>query len=488
MDPPKRLDLGYSLKNIPIPSPTAYTTRLFEKVEDLIKRMRWRAFFFLKNEQAEEEQDRKERFGFRTRKGPFENDLLKIIEDLQFRKTSNELQERLRQDTERIKKSKDVIVPADKTRNLYAVSKTRYEKLLCENITKAYKPAPARTYDEINYEAKGIAESFEISERINCMAKNEAFITLKDHKDNFSNALPCRLINPAKSEIGRISKAALDRILTDLNQKLPLNMWRNTAAVTNWFSSLERKHQCTFFCFDIVDFYPSITERLLNQALDFARQYVAVSPQDREVILHARKSMLFGQGKEWMKKGTGLFDVTMGCFDGAEVCQLVGAFVLATLSKAVPSSDIGLYRDDGLGALRNTPGTEVDRIRKDVIRIFGELGLRITIQTNLKVADFLDATFNLNTESYYPYRKPNDRPVYIHCQSNHPPNIIKNLPASISRRLTDISSNEAVFEDAKPMHDNALADSGFGERTEFLSDRKGDHEKKKRKNRRRNIT
>ena len=258
-------------------------------------------------------------------------------------------------------------------------------------------------------------------------------------------------------------------------------MWRNTAAVTNWFSNLERKHQCTFFCFDIVDFYPSITERLLNQALDFAGQYVAVSPQDREVILHARKSMLFGQGKEWMKKGTGLFDVTMGCFDGAEVCQLVGALVLATLSKAVPSSDIGLYRDDGLVALRNKPGTEADRIRKNVIRIFGEQGLRITIQTNLKVADFLDVTLNLSTESYYPYRKPNDRPVYIHCQSNHPPNIIKNLPASISRRLTDISSNEAVFEDAKPMYDSALADSGFGERTEFLSDRKGDHERRSEK-------
>ena len=114
--------------------------------------------------------------------------------------------------------------------------------------------------------------------------------------------------------------------------------------------------------------------------------------------------------------------VTLGravAFDGAEVCQLVGAFVLATLSKAVHSSDIGLHRDDGLGALRNTPGTEADRIRKDVM-IFGELGLRITIQTNLKVADFLDVTLNLDTESYYPYRKPNDRLVYIHCQSNHP--------------------------------------------------------------------
>ena len=108
----------------------------------------------------------------------------------------------------------------------------------------------------------------------------------------------------------------------------------------------------------------------------------------------------FEQGKEWMKKVTGLFNVTMGCFDSAEVCQLVGTFVLATLSKKIPSSDIGLYRGDGLGALWNMPGSQADRIRKDVMRIFEELGLRITIQINLKVADFLDVTLNLNSESY----------------------------------------------------------------------------------------
>ena len=53
-----------------------------------------------------------------------------------------------------------------------------------------------------------------------------------------------------------------------------------------------------------------------------------------------------------------------------------------------------------------------------------------------------------------------------------PPNIIKSLPASISRRLTDISSDETAFGDAKPMYDKALADSGFCETTEFLEDRK----------------
>ena len=166
--------------------------------------------------------------GFRTRKCPprieeleaFEDDLLKMIKDLWLRNTSNALQKQLRQDIERIYGSKDVIVPADKTRNLYAVSKTQYEKLLRENITEAYKLASACTYDDINKEAKGIAQRLEIAERKNCMATNEAFITLKDHKDDFSNALPWRLINPAKSEIGRILKTTLDRILTAVNQKV----------------------------------------------------------------------------------------------------------------------------------------------------------------------------------------------------------------------------------------------------------------------------
>ena len=171
-----------------------------------------------------------------------------------------------------------------------------------------------------------------------------------------------------------------------------------------------------------MDFYPSITEQLFNQALDFAAQYATISPQDREVILHARKSMLFGQGKEWMKKGTGLFDITMGCFDGTEVCQLVGTFVLATLSKKIPSSDIGIS-EMTVSELFGTcldPRLTGSGSRKDVMRIFEELGLRITLQINLKVADFLDVALNPNSESYYPYREPNDRPVYIHSQSNHP--------------------------------------------------------------------
>ena len=212
MEPPKRFDINYSLKNIPIPSTTTYLTRLIEKVESVVKRMRWKAFFFLKgkeDDQADDDVDDQTRtsetFGFKTRKWPpkveemdkFEDDLLKMIERVQFRKVTDDFQNKLREDIDTIRKSKDVIVRGDKTRNFYAVTEDQYEKLLTNNITKNYRsaPVPAGTYNTINQEAQRIAKELEIDERMECMAKNEAYLTLKNHKPNFSTALPCRLIN-----------------------------------------------------------------------------------------------------------------------------------------------------------------------------------------------------------------------------------------------------------------------------------------------------
>ena len=120
----------------------------------------------------------------------------------------------------------------------------------------------------------------------------------------------------------RASKAVLACILQAVDQKLSLNMWRNTAAVTEWFTKIDRKERATFFCFDVVDFYPSITEVLLKKALLFVEQCTTISDHEKDIVLHSRKSMLFTQDNEWIKNGTGLFDVTMGCYDGAEICQL----------------------------------------------------------------------------------------------------------------------------------------------------------------------
>ena len=109
-------------------------------------------------------------------------------------------------------------------------------------------------------------------------------------------------------------------------------MWKNSTAVIDWFQSIERKEECTFICFDIADYYPSITETLLEKALAFAKEHVKIPDEEMKVIKHSRKSLLFSKDKAWVKKdGNGLFDVTMGSYDGAEVCELVGMFALAQL-------------------------------------------------------------------------------------------------------------------------------------------------------------
>ena len=111
--------------------------------------------------------------------------------------------------------------------------------------------------------------------------------------------------------------------------------------------------------------------------------------------MHARKSLLFNNGTTWIKKDSNLFDVTMGSFDGAEICELVGLFILNKLATTYGKDNIGLYRDDGLAIFKNISGPQADRIRKDITKHFKQHGLNITIQTNLKIVNYLDVTFNL---------------------------------------------------------------------------------------------
>ena len=115
-----------------------------------------------------------------------------------------------------------------------------------------------------------------------------------------------------------------------------------------------------------------------------------------------------------------------------------------------PDIDLGLYRDDGLGAIKRTPETKLEKIKKDIFKMFKEdIELDITLETNLTVVNFLDVTFDLHGEKYYPYRKPNDSPLYIHKQSNHPPHVSKQLPIGIGKRLSEISSEKESFDTFK---------------------------------------
>ena len=194
-----------------------------------------------------------------------------------------------------------------------------------------------------------------------------------------------------------------------------LNQWKNTSDVINWFTNIPDMQKHSFASFDIDSFYPSITESLLSKAISFAKNYTTISDKDIDIIMHCRKSLLFDNETAWTKKNhSSMFDVTMGSFDGAEVCELIGLFLLNNLSEKYGKNNVGLYRDDGLVLLRNASGPQSERTRKDITREFKKQGLNISISTNLKICNFLDVTLNLTDGTQYPYRKPDNEIVHRH--------------------------------------------------------------------------
>ena len=105
-----------------------------------------------------------------------------------------------------------MLIPVDKTSNLYEVTTEEYNKLVTENISKTYKESNLSTMDTINAEAKFILQDLKLDKSIEQYNQKQAFITLKDLKENFKNNPRCRLINPAKSEIEIVSKEYIDSI------------------------------------------------------------------------------------------------------------------------------------------------------------------------------------------------------------------------------------------------------------------------------------
>ena len=79
-----------------------------------------------------------------------------------------------------------------------------------------------------------------------------------------------------------------------------------------WFKAIENKQQHSFLCFDIVEFYPSISQDLLNRALDSASAYDSITQDERNITIHAKNSILVHKQHTWQKKGDTTFDVTDG--------------------------------------------------------------------------------------------------------------------------------------------------------------------------------
>ena len=98
---------------------------------------------------------------------------------------------------------------------------------------------------------------------------------------------------------------------------------------------------------------------------------------------------------------------------------------------------------------------QAEKVKKKICEIFQSCGLKITIETNLHITHFLGLTFNLKNGKYYPFRKPNNDPLYISALSNHTKNI-KKFPNTIRKRISEKSCDEHEFEKAKGDFDKTL--------------------------------
>lgn len=237
-----------SLNEIPTTNNRDYFVKLTMETEDVIRRMLWKAYFFLLDQGHSYKY---ENCGFKSLKtvpliealSVFGNDLLGIINRLTFHKCKN-LFQKILITLLKIINPVVYISKSDKTAKLYKLSPKDYGTLV-----KSYMKTDTTTsklINKINCNRKFITDELEISYRVSKLQAKEACILLKDHKPHFRTKPSTSLINPTRPEVGRISKTVLERTKQSIKHSLGLLQWINSVDVINWFNGIQNKDQCTF--------------------------------------------------------------------------------------------------------------------------------------------------------------------------------------------------------------------------------------------------
>ena len=186
---------------------------------------------------------------------------------------------------------------------------------------------------------------------------------------------------------------------------------------------------------------------------------------------------LFQNSKPQVKKDDNEdFDVPMGCYDGPEICELVGSFILNQLGSVIDKNDIGSI---GMAALEFFVDSQ--RQKKLIVKTFKQCELAITIECNLKTVNFLNIRFGLQNNVFKPNRKTNHKPTYINKNSNYPTSILKQFTKSIEKRLSETSSIKDIFNKSLKLYQDALKDSGFSNDLHHVENKNNTNDNKQKR-------
>ena len=154
-------------------------------MESFLKRIRWKVFFF--ERQCEENDQRTNNRKFKSVRttlknenlNQFESALYDMVQNIEFKKVKFNFPMQPSNDVKNIKKNPKILVPVDKSNNLYELTTEEYNKLQIENISKTYKQITVSAMNSINTEAKAIAKDLNLDERIEQYNQTQSFISLK---------------------------------------------------------------------------------------------------------------------------------------------------------------------------------------------------------------------------------------------------------------------------------------------------------------------
>ena len=167
--------------------------------EKLVRRMRWEANFELN---PTEKGSRKDTFGIPSqRKAPsipelkeFEKGLTNLVSNIQYKESakSTDFQRKIHKEIQEIRGDQRLFVPADKSSNFYKMSPVVYGALIDKAVHKDFKKSNEGEELDIAREAKKIATSLEMEDRIFQTEMKSAKVTIKDHKADFMNKTQTR--------------------------------------------------------------------------------------------------------------------------------------------------------------------------------------------------------------------------------------------------------------------------------------------------------